>query len=145
MYRSMLMASVLTTVAFLGATQVQAHDEHSEHFLKCAKVCSSCQVTCDDCFHHCADLVAEGKKEHAKCMHLCVDCAECCKVCATLCARQSALSGYALDCCAKCCEECAAACEKLPDDKHMAACAKECRGCAKTCRDMMKMAKHSAE
>ena len=29
-------------------------------------------------------------------------------------------------------------CEKFPDDRHMKACAEECRKCAKECRDMVK-------
>lgn len=74
----------------------------------------------DACFHHCASLVADGKKEHAKCMHLCVDCADCCKM-RIASARQSDLSAHAALCCAKCCDDCAAACEAMPDDKHMAA------------------------
>jgi len=85
-----------------------------------------------------SDNVAGGKKEHAKTAQLCTDCGECCKTCATLCARQSPLAGPMLECCAKCCDQCAAACEKLPDDKHMAACAKSCRDCAKDCRAMLK-------
>jgi len=114
---------------------------HAAHMLKCAKVCADCQVQCDACFTHCASLVSEGKKEHAKCMNNCVDCAECCKLCATLCARQSSFSAAAAECCAKCCDECATACEKISGDETMIACAKTCRTCAKECRDMMKMMK----
>ena len=114
---------------------------HASMMLKCAATCADCQVVCDSCFHHCASLVGEGKKEHAKCMHLCVDCADCCTMCATLCARQSDLTAPAAECCAKCCEECAAACEKIPGDEKMAACAKSCRTCAKQCHEMVKMLK----
>ena len=128
-------------VASAPALAVAKDSPHASHLLKCASVCSDCQVQCDTCFQHCASLVSEGKKEHAKCMHNCVDCAECCKLCATLCARQSAFSAAAAECCAKCCDECAADCEKFADDKQMAACAKSCRDCAKSCRDMAKMVK----
>jgi len=114
---------------------------HAAHMLKCAAMCADCQVQCDACFHHCASLVTEGKKEHAISMNCCVDCADCCNLCATLCARQSAMSAHALECCVKCCEQCAAACEKFPEDKQMAACAKSCRNCAKECAAMVKMAK----
>ena len=125
--------------ASVVAMSVQAADApHHEHYLKCAKACADCQVQCDMCFHHCATLVADGKKEHAKCMHLCVDCGECCKLAASLSARHSPLAGLACECCAKCCDECATACEKIADDKAMAACAKECRECAKACREMLK-------
>lgn len=136
------MAVALFVVSAPAFAAEKAKDApHSAHMLKCAAVCADCQIQCDACFHHCASLVSDGKKEHGKCMHLCVDCAECCKLCATLCARQSDLSVPAAECCAKCCDECAAACEKFPDDKQMVACAKSCRTCAKECRDMVKMMK----
>ena len=130
-------ALAVAVIASLGQS-ARAQHEHDEHLTKCAKVCADCQVQCDSCFKHCLDLVAGGKKEHAKTAQLCVDCGECCKACATLCARQSPLARPMLECCAKCCDECAAACEKSPDDKHMAACAKSCRDCAKECREMLK-------
>ena len=116
--------------------------EHEAHFEKCAKACADCQVQCDSCFHHCAEMVGKGDKDHAKCMHACVDCADCCKLAATLSARNSPFAAAACECCAKCNDECAAACEKFPDDKHMAACAKSCRDCAKACREMIKHLAH---
>src|SRR5438105_5030422 len=64
-----------------GKTKVKTsgEDAHTHgHFMKCAKECADCQQQCDSCFHHCAKLVADGKKEHAKAMHLCVDCADLC-------------------------------------------------------------------
>jgi hypothetical protein len=33
---------------------------------------------------------------------------------------------------------CAKACEAFPDDKHMKACAEECRKCEKACKAMVK-------
>ena len=140
-YRMVSQGAVALALLVVNVSAFAAESPHSAHMLKCAGVCADCQVTCDSCFHHCASLVGEGKKEHAKCMHLCVDCAECCKMCATLCARQSDFSAIAAECCAKCCDDCAAACEKIADDKQMAACAKSCRECAKSCRDMAKMMK----
>lgn len=137
---AMALALLVVSVPTFAARDAK-DNPHAAHMMKCAAVCADCQVQCDACFRHCASLVSDGKKEHAKCMHLCVDCAECCKMCATLCARQSQLSGTAAECCAKCCDECAAACEKFPDDKQMATCAKSCRTCAKECRDMVKMLK----
>ena len=133
--------ALFAATALTIAAPLESESPHASHMLKCASVCSDCQVQCDACFHHCATLVSEGKKEHAKCMNLCVDCAECCKMCASLCARQSALSVHACECCAKCYDDCAAACEKMPDDKQMAACAKACRNCAKECSAMAKMLK----
>ena len=123
------------------AVTASADSPHAAHMLKCATICADCLIQCDSCSNHCAKLVGEGKKEHAKCMSLCVDCAECCKMCASLCARQSDLCAHACECCSKCCDDCAAACEKFPDDKQMAACAKSCRNCAKECTAMAKMMK----
>jgi hypothetical protein len=129
----------------LGMTAVRADNphagHHAEHFAKCAKACADCQLQCDMCFTHCRELLAEGKKEHAKTVQTCADCGECCKLAATLSARQSPYAVPACDCCAKCCDDCAAACEKFPGDTHMAACAKACRDCAKACRDMIAMTK----
>lgn len=116
----------------------QGADAHHEQMMKCAKACADCQISCDMCFHHCAELLTKGTKEHAKTMHLCVDCAECCSTAARLAARHSPLAAAACECCAKCNDECAAACEKFKDDKHMAMCAKSCRDCAKACREMIK-------
>ena len=134
----MLRALLLVGASVVAMSVQAAENPHAESFMKCAKTCADCQVQCDMGFHHCATLVAEGKKEHAKCMHLCVDCADCCKLAASLTARHSSLAGPACECCAKCCDECATACEKIADDKTMAACAKECRECAKVCREMLK-------
>jgi hypothetical protein len=132
--------------AFTAPTGTQAlaqqPDAHHEHFVKCAKACAECQVSCDSCFHHCSALVAAGKKEHVKTMHSCVDCAEFCALAAKLSARQSPLSATACDGCAKACDDCAKECEKFRDDKHMADCAKACRDCAKSCRTMIEHLKH---
>ena len=133
--------SLFAVSATAFAADAAKDGPHAAHLLKCAGVCSDCQVECDSCFKHCLDLVASGKKEHAKSVQLCVDCAECCKTCATLCARNSPLAKHMQECCALCCDECATECEKAPDDKRMAACAKSCRNCAKDCRDMAKMLK----
>jgi|ERR1043165_8784683 hypothetical protein len=116
--------------------------KHGEHFEKCAKACADCQVACDSCFHHCAGLVAQGKKEHAKTMHSCVDCAAFCELAGRLSARHSAYAVRACDGCAKTCDDCAKECEKFPDDKHMKDCAKSCRDCAKACRTMIEHVKH---
>lgn len=130
----------LTALKQVGAQEpvAKAHNEHGEHFMKCAKVCADCQLQCDSCFKHCLALLADGKRAHSMAAQLCADCAECCGTCSTLCARESILARPMLECCAKCCDECAAACEKISDDKHMAECAKSCRECAKHCREMLK-------
>lgn len=117
-------------------------DDHHEHFAACAKACAACMIECDMCFHHCAENLAAGKKEHAATLHTCIDCAECCKTAAALVARHSPFAAHACECCIKCTEACATACEKFPDDKHMAACAKACRDCAKACKEMLQHLKH---
>ena len=131
--------ATLATGANAFANQGYAHEMHFE---TCAKTCAECQIHCDSCFQHCADLVAKGDKSHVKTMHACVDCAECCKLAATLSARHSPYAAAACECCAKCNDDCAAACEKFPDDKQMAMCAKACRDCAKACREMIKHMAH---
>lgn len=66
-------------------TGLDAKEGPHAAMMKCATTCSACAVECDGCFHHCASLVSDRKKEHATCMHCCVDCADCCRLCATLC------------------------------------------------------------
>ena len=128
----------------LAAADVHAdeHHMHDEHFDKCAKTSADCQVQCDSCFHHCAELVSKGDKARIKTIYLCLDCAELCGTSAKLMARRSPLSSVACEACAKACDECGAACEKFPTDKHMAECAKSCRDCAKVCREMIKHLAH---
>ncbi len=128
--------ALITLAGMVGTTNAE---DHSSHLTQCAKTCANCQIVCDSCHTHCLELLADGKKEHAKTARLCADCAECCKTCATLCARQSPLAKHMLECCQSCCEECAQACEKFPDDKHMAECAKTCRDCAKECKTALGM------
>ena len=74
---SRMLASVFVAVGGLTAfswiqAKAEKADAHHEHFAKCAKACADCQQQCDMCFHHCAGLVAEGKKDHAKTMHTCI-------------------------------------------------------------------------
>ena len=131
-------AAGLTAFAGSRVSADEPHAEHAGHFNQCAKACADCLQECDSCYHHCAGLVTEGHKDHAKTMKLCVDCGEICSAAAKLAARQSVLAAILCGACAKACDECNAACEKFPDDKHMAKCAKACRDCAAACRDMIK-------
>ncbi len=119
---------------------------HGEHFDMCAKACADCQIECQSCNHHCAQLLAEGQKQHLQTMKLCADCGDVCAAAANIVARHGALSAAICESCAKACDECGKACEKFPDDKHMKACAEECKKCAKACREMMKhVGAHHAE
>ncbi len=131
-------AAGLTAFAGNRVSADEPHAEHAGHFNQCAKACADCLQECNSCYHHCAGLVTEGHKDHAKTMKFCVDCGEICSAAAKLAARQSMLAAILCDACAKACDECNAACEKFPDDKHMAKCAKACRDCATACRDMIK-------
>ena len=131
-------AAGLAGIADNRALADEPHAKHAEHFDRCAKACAECLQECDSCYHHCAGLVAEGHKDHARTMNLCVDCGEICSASARLAARQSVLAAIICEACAKACDECAAACGKFPNDKHMAKCATACRDCAAACRDMIK-------
>ena len=131
-------AAGLTAFARSQASADEPHAKHTEHFTQCAKACAECLLECDSCYHHCAGLVVEGHKDHAKTMKLCVDCGEICSAAAKLAARQGVLAAILCDACAKACDECNTACEKFPDDKIMAKCAKACRDCAAACREMIK-------
>jgi len=144
-YRKTLLSTMLVVLlsgsAFVFAAKEPKSGHHASQMLKCAAVCADCQVQCDSCFHHCATLAGEGKKDHVHCMRLCVDCADYCRLCSTICARKSTFSHLAAESCSKVCDDCAAACEAFPDDEHMATCAKVCRNCAKECREMINMTK----
>ena len=115
-----------------------AHMEHNEATQACAKACSDCQRACDTCATHCAYLTAEGKKEHLTTLMTCQDCATVCAAAAQIVSRAGPHSVLITECCARACDQCATACEKFSDDKHMTACAEECRKCEKACRAMVK-------
>jgi len=127
------------TLAIVGvdafAYQAKAADKKTDSMLKeCAKACSDCQLVCDHCVTHCANLLADGKKEHLSCLMHCRDCAACCAACSQICASGGPLSSVMADCCAKACGHCAKACEAFPEDAHYKACAAECRKCEKACK-----------
>lgn len=139
MFRVFLVAGLLVAATVQIGTSARADDEdkYHEHLMKCAKACADCQVQCDFCFQHCAELVAKGNKDHVATMETCLGCAEWCKLAAALTARRSPFATDACEGCLKCAEICAKACEKFPDDKHMAECAKSCRECVKACKEML--------
>ena len=121
----------------LAAEVRKAEDKHAAHFDPCAKACADCMRACESCAHHCAEMLAAGKKEHAQTLGTCADCADICAAAAKIVSRHGTMSVTVCESCAKACDVCGAACEKFPDDKHMAMCAKECRDCAKACREML--------
>jgi len=113
------------------------HDHHAMAFETCAKACGDCQRECDSCAHHCAHLVAQGKKDHLKSLQTCQDCATHCSAAACITARQGPFSDLICKACAEACDRCGATCEKFPDDEHMKKCAQECRKCEKACKEML--------
>jgi len=131
-------------IAALGGTMLSgnglnAQDHHEQHGKTRAgsggaKAIADCMVSCQEGFHHCFELVAEGKKEHARAMHLLGDCAEICGTSAALAARKSELARDVLQACARACETCASECEKFSDEM-MQHCARTCRETAKICRE----------
>jgi hypothetical protein len=117
---------------------------HGGHFLECAKACDACQLECDSCSRHCAEQVADGKKEHMRTLGTCADCGAICSAAARITARGGPMSATICDACARSCDMCAEACDKVgPDDAHMKRCAEECRKCARACREMIKHAEHA--
>jgi hypothetical protein len=132
-----LVAAALCLAGWAGfqARAGEGDKGHAQrHSTKCAKASADCQLKCEENFHHCAELVAQGKKDHAAAMYLSLDCAELCATTARLTGRQSPLALIACEACAKACDACAAACEKHGQDEHMKACAAACRACARECR-----------
>jgi hypothetical protein len=133
-------------LAGLAVSEARAADDDKghehRHYQKCAKACAAAQVECDANFHHCAEMVSGGKKDHAKSMRLSIDCAELCAATARLCGRESPLGLAAAETCAKACEACAAECEKEASDEQMKACAKACRDCAAECHTIVKHLGH---
>jgi hypothetical protein len=117
-----------------GAAQGGHHDKVHED---CLKACQDCAKACDETFHHCYRQVAEGRREHAKALHLASDCAAFCGLSACMVARNSPLMVHACAACAEACKDCAAECDKF-DSAEMKACAKSCRDCEQACREMVK-------
>jgi hypothetical protein len=85
-------------------------------------------------------LAAGDKKEFDELRHLCAACGDMCYLCSRQSAweRPGAVTSVLCDASAKLCELCADACARHPDDKKLAACARECKACATECRDMVK-------
>jgi hypothetical protein len=118
----------------------QHEDEHAHHHDKahedCVKACSDCAKTCDETFHHCYQQVAEGKRDHAKSLHLVSDCAGFCSLSACMISKHSPLMVYSCTACADACQTTAAEVERF-DDATMKAAAKSLRACEKSCREMV--------
>jgi Domain of Unknown Function (DUF326) len=120
-----------------AGAQKEEHS-HAAHFDACAKACADCMRSCESCAHHCAQMIADGKKEHMTTLGTCVDCAEICATAAKIVSHQGPMVFTICEACAKACDDCAVACEKFPTDDHMKECAKACRDCAKACKEMLR-------
>ena len=64
-------------VGFTALNAARADDKSDDHCCEldkvhedCLKACADCAKACDMTFHHCLMMVADGKKEHAKSVHL---------------------------------------------------------------------------
>ena len=93
---------------------------------------------CDACAAHCAELVADGKKEHFETLRTCQDCAAVCRAAGSVTARTGPMSDAICPACAEVCKRCGDACERHAADPVMKKCADECRACEKACREMLK-------
>jgi len=131
----MAVAASILVVAALGSLQAEPkapekgsrHTEHSVTIQQCAKACSDCQRACDQCATHCVHLLRDGKVEHMATLMSCQDCADACVAAAKIVSREGPAAKQICQACADVCALCAQRCEKFPDDKHMKACAEECR------------------
>ena len=123
-----------------------AHEGHGSDDVMdaCAEACSDCQRACDSCASHCGMQLKDGKDEHAVTLATCLDCADFCAAASRLTARKGPFAGLICESCAVACDRCAQECEKFPMDKHMAACAEECRKCEKACKSMLPHIGHAA-
>jgi len=121
------------------------HEHHKDDVMSaCARACSDCQRECDACSTHCADMLKEGHKDHAVTLGTCLDCSDFCAAASQIVARKGPFAALICESCATACDHCANECEKFPDDKHMAACAEECRKCEKACKAMLPHLGHAA-
>lgn len=133
-------ATAAGLVAMAGGSARAQHEGHVHRdkvHEDCLRACQACGLSCHETFHHCYTLLAQGKKEHAKALHLVADCAKFCDLSVDLIAGQSPLMAASCSACAEACKACAAECDKF-DSPEMKACAKACRECERTCREMVK-------
>lgn len=115
----------------------EKQDQHEKMHLDCLKACQDCEEICRKTFHHCYELLEQGKREHARAMRLTGDCAQFCDLAADMIASHSSLMAYSCTACAEACKACAEECAQS-DSAEMKACAEACRACEKTCREMVK-------
>jgi hypothetical protein len=120
-------------VACSGIPRFQSLFSSREGYCELAEPTRLC---CSETFHHCYEQVAQGKKEHAKALHLVADCAKFCNLSSDLVANGSPLMAHACAACTEACKACAAECDKF-GATEMKDCAKLCHACEKTCLAMV--------
>ena len=120
-------------VAQDGHDHAHAHDKTHED---CLKACTACAKSCDETFHHCYMMVAEGKKDHAKPLHMLSDCASFCGLSACMIARHSPLMVDSCGACADACKKTLAVVEKF-DSPEMKMAAEKLKACEKSCTEMV--------
>lgn len=135
-------AAGLVAASASRAQKTEHHHHHDGEHADCLAACQACERACNETFHHCYSMLAEGKKEHAKALHLVADCARFCNLSGTLVANQSPLMVHACAACAEACKACAAECGKF-DSAEMKACAEACLACEATCRAMVAAMGHA--
>jgi hypothetical protein len=135
----MLGAGAVGLAAVQGREALAQHEGHHHDKVHedCLKACSDCAKACDETFHHCYEMVAAGKKEHAKSLHLLSDCAGFCGLSACMIAKHSPLMAHSCAACAEACKDTAAECDKFGSDEAMKAAVKTLRDCEKSCRSMV--------
>ncbi len=135
-------AATLAVGAIANAQAPKGHDDEAAHrhdaiHKECLDACSDCARMCNETFHHCYMMVAEGKRDHAKSLHLVSDCAEFCELSATMIAKHSPLMAYSCTACGEACKKTVAEVEKF-DMPEMKAAAKALNRCMKSCEEMVK-------
>ncbi|MGO9467176.1 MAG: four-helix bundle copper-binding protein [Isosphaeraceae bacterium] len=130
-------AAGLVAVTERAAAAIQEGHRHSAVHEDCLRACQECSRSCNETFQHCYERVAEGKKEHAKALHLVADCAKFCNLSSDLMANGSSLMIFSCAACAEACKACAAQCDKF-HEAEMQDCARACQTCEKTCLAMVR-------
>ena len=135
--------SMASASAFAQDHAQEKAGHHDKTHEDCLKACGDCAKMCDETFHHCLMLLAEGKKEHAKPLQYVSDCAGFCALSACMIAKHSPLMAHSCGACAESCKETAAVVEKF-DSPEMKAAAKALHACEDSCRAMVKaMGEHA--
>src|SRR5581483_8830580 len=86
------------------AEDKKADTHHAMAFMECAKACDDCARICDACGAHCADLIANGKREHLTTLQTCQDCATACSAASCVTARTGPFSDLMCTACAEACK-----------------------------------------